>query len=846
MARRRTLAALGLSTAIGIGLLAAAPAGATIAPTLYAPANCAAVTPAPATTVYRCNDGVPMAGGMIPNLTGAAAITVPAKYGSGSATYSGLPLKAADAASVPGANPATGEIGLDVDVTLPPAGSPPAGGYPLLFLMHGCCSGNKTSWQADSVDAGGEKWHYSDAWFASRGYVVVTYTARGFLNNNQRGSTGQSQLDSRSYEINDYQHLACQVYAAAAAGSFDADRPSGTVSINPSKVVTTGGSYGGGFAWLALTDPSWTCTPDTGAPATAMQLGAAAPRYGWTDLAYALVPNGTQSELPGELPQTNGCTDGPRQLDGSLCPGAPSPTGAPKQSIVSALFLTGNMETSDHATFPPSIDEAFGCLQAASPIESDPACSNVLSTTLPEFMRERSAYYQNDFFDGLTASTTAPVPVFNAGTLTDPLFPAYENRRMVNRLLSIKPDYPIQQYFGDYQHFVQDKAKEWGDICDTGGTRHVCTTADYPGGDYAMTPAGLVRTGATTPLNGFLAHYVQAAGPTPANDVTASLQVCPENAASLGVPKDEPGPPFTASSFEALAPNSLTVAYTGAQQTTSKVPANTHATNADPLGNLVAHGGACPKETDVAGPGVASYSSQALAADTTMIGAGKVSVAFALMGPSDGLQLNARLYDVFPDGSSLMIDRGPRRITPAEATAGRVTWQLHGNGWRFPAGHRIRIELAQDDTPFVRASDVPSSLALANVDLKLPIREAGSTIPGGPDPKPPTGACANRIAGGNGNDKLRGTAAGDRIAGRGGNDELNGKAGDDCVSGGKGKDRISGGSGRDKLKGGSGDDRLSSRDGKRDRLSCGKGKHDRAKVDRKDKVRKDCERVRKK
>ena len=81
----------------------------------------------------------------------------------------------------------------------------------MIVMMHGCCGGNKTSWEADTVDAARREWHYNNAWFASRGYVVVTYTARGFVNNQNRGSTGETQLDSRSFEINDYQALACNV-----------------------------------------------------------------------------------------------------------------------------------------------------------------------------------------------------------------------------------------------------------------------------------------------------------------------------------------------------------------------------------------------------------------------------------------------------------------------------------------------------------------------------------------------------------------------------------------------------------------------------------------------------------
>ena len=105
-----------------------------------------------------------------------------------------------------------------------------------------------------------------------------------------------------------------------------------------------------------------------------------------------------------------------------------------------------------------------------------------------------------------------------------------------------------------------------------------------------------------------------------------------------------------------------------------------------------------------------------------------------------------------------------------------------------------------------------------------------------------TGPCENRIAGSGKADRLKGTPGGDRLRGRGGNDRLNGKAGADCVKGGNGRDRISGGKDRDKLGGGGGDDRIKARDGKRDVVKCGPGL-DRVVGDRKDKISKRCERV---
>ena len=75
-----------------------------------------------------------------------------------------------------------------------------------------------------------------------------------------------------------------------------------------------------------------------------------------------------------------------------------------------------------------------------------------------------------------------------------------------------------------------------------------------------------------------------------------------------------------------------------------------------------------------------------------MIGATQVTVDYQA-STAQGVQLNARLYDVLPDGTPVMVDRGP---TGGERD-GPATFELHGNGWRFEPGHRIRIELTQDD-----------------------------------------------------------------------------------------------------------------------------------------------------
>jgi hypothetical protein len=638
-----------------------------------------------------CDDGVPTAGGRTPNEGSVQALPVPERY----AGFAGLPPKTPpDPNSGADSN---GDAALDADLSLPdPALRPkPTRGYPLMVMMHTCCGSDKTNFEAATVDADRESWHYSNAWFAARGYVVLNYTSRGFVNSSNQGSTGESQLDSRRYEVNDYQQLACQLASDPSLG------------IDPRKVVVTGSSYGAGLSWLALTDPNWNCAA-TGHPEIRMRLAASAPKYGWSDLLYSFVPNGTH--LRDQLPPTDPAHASTRD-----------PFGFPRQSIVSALYTTGKFGSppnGSHLTFPASIDDAVSCLSSSDPFEQNPLCANFFATTVGEFLRERSAYYQNSFFSRLLGGKVVPVPLFAVGSMTSPLFSQVEHRRMVERLRSVVPGYPVQEYYGDVGDFTQNKAKEWGDLC--GNDHHVCTFADYPGGDLNADPPTLVRAGITTQLNRFVDYYTRPPGdrlpPTPSFDVTAALQVCPANA-SAQEPADEPGDRIRAGSFGELAPRSRTLKAAGTQTTTNSASPNPHAASADPIANSVDNGARCPVDSSPAGAGVAVYDFPKLAHDTTMIGRARVTVPHT--GAGAGLQLNARLYELLPSGDQVLVDRGGVRVTEPNAT---TTFDLNGNAWRFRAQDRLRIEIAQDDAPYVKRSTQASSLTLTGATLQVPVR----------------------------------------------------------------------------------------------------------------------------
>ena len=104
-------------------------------------------------------------------------------------------------------------------------------------------------------------------------------------------------------------------------------------------------------------------------------------------------------------------------------------------------------------------------------------------------------------------------------------------------------------------------------------------------------------------------------------------------------------------------------------------------------------------------------------------------------------------------------------------------------------------------------------------------------------------AAADCLFGGRGGDRLHGGKGADRLQGQRGADRLWGAAGADQLRGNGGRDVLIGGGGRDLLLGGLDHDLLRAAGGGRDIVRCGRGRRDRAVVDRRDRVR-GCERVR--
>ena len=303
-------------------------------------------------------------------------------------------------------------VPLDVSVTLPPASMD--GPFPLIVDRHGWSLGkNGAPYVA----------------LAEEGYVVLSYTARGFYascgsaasrdpdatlsNPTVCAERGWTHVGDVRYEAHDTQHLA----------GLLADEG----LVIPNKVGVTGASYGGGQSMIlaALRNrimlPDGTFVPWRSPGGKDMEIAAAAPLIPWSDLAYALTPNGRTIDYR---------IQNPYGLRG----------GVQKQSWNATLYGIGSA-----AGFysPPGVDFAADLttwnarVGAGEPYDGDPA----LQAILGEITTHHSAYYVDDSIE--------PAPLFIYNAWTDDLFPVDEAVRFWRKTVAKYPTAEISLLFAD-------------------------------------------------------------------------------------------------------------------------------------------------------------------------------------------------------------------------------------------------------------------------------------------------------------------------------------------------------------------------------------------------------------
>jgi hypothetical protein len=198
--------------------------------------------------------------------------------------------------------------------------------------------------------------------------------------------------------------------------------------VDPHRIGVTGESYGASlsFELATLKDrvmlPNGRLVPWRSPHGTPLHIAAAAPWAGWSDLVYALVPNG-------------------RTLDyGVTSPTADlSPVGVDKQSIAAGLDAVGGL----YGYYaPPGVNPQadvrtwFAILAGGEPYNT-----SVVKSTVGQIARFHSPYYLLDGAYGTRRE--APAPLFVANGFTDDVLPVDEALRYYNLERSLYPSDPI-------------------------------------------------------------------------------------------------------------------------------------------------------------------------------------------------------------------------------------------------------------------------------------------------------------------------------------------------------------------------------------------------------------------
>jgi dienelactone hydrolase len=617
--------------------------------------------------------------------TNAAATELPSSFTSSCPTqspdgsYGGVRICSG---TVPSFDDAT----LSVDLTQP---APNTGSsHPLIVMLHGF-GNDKHEWESTTNEGdGADKYHWNNKWFAEHGYYVLNYTARGFSDSEADQESNQPptppapngsedpahrgfiQLKSRDYEIKDTQWLAALIAATYP-------------DVDPSRVAVTGGSYGGIESWLQASQATWTFPHERDSSLPVLDLQVAVPKYPSTDLAYSLAPNG-HGGGPGLNDLYESSTGRP---DSDL--GQGNPIGPPKESYVDGLFALGTTKgifeegTSDDPPFPCTYGDCEGPhpitawnvrTKGGDPDSADPVIQQI-RRGLTEF---RGAYYQDEGWS--QQADSRKVAVFSIQGWTDDLFPAVESFRMFKYLKRLDPLWPVEVALADVGHSrAQNKPDTWHRLNDQA---------------WQWLQSNINRS-----------HEQQTT-------VSSEATVCGDRGAPQHVVGRSP---------EDLANGALTFHFGqgGTQGDAALADPNGPATDAI-AGDIVEPGEAC-RHSD--GPAVGGYTqySQPLTSTKTYVGLGVVHIPYVWTGGASGI-LAARLFDVAPDGTELLMTRGVYRFEN-EPPAGEIRLPLYGNHWRLEPGHRLRLDLTQVDSPTYRPSNVPTTFQFpSGVTLQLPVR----------------------------------------------------------------------------------------------------------------------------
>jgi predicted acyl esterase len=548
---------------------------------------------------------------------------------------------------------------LDTVVAFPEGAAKP---LPTVLLLH-ALGGEGRLWvtgRTDGTDACGGAcpglYHLNVPWFVSRGYAVIAYTARGFFescgptDDDAACATSRSwtHLAERGFEVRDSEHVLGLLVDHEIA--------------DPARLGAVGTSYGAGQVWLLATSLPWD-TPAAGQ--RLIQLAAAVPQIGWTDLLNSLAPNGRATERSDQSVSHE------------------RPFGVLKESwfdqVHAGVHALARVNSGDPSELHSFIDGWQAVFKKGEPYDGPE------TEALAAALRGKSAYYAEDYFAALRAKTARAVPIFAVQGWTDTLFPPVEALQMYRRLRSVDPNYPISIAFGDLGH-PQDAGEmgnEWHELNDR----------------------------ATAFLDAFVGskgHGRSAVGP-----VSSFVTQCPT--------PDAVPPPDSAATWDDLSAPGTVLTGHGTQTTGSAGSNPDEEAATDPLAGRA--------RCAVLGPRAAESPSARwtwpAGSGLTLLGLPRLEVAYLLAGRD--ATVVAKLWDVSPDDPltaeredvRTLVSRGVYRLSASDAGSS-VVLEMFGNHWRFDPGHAVQLELSQTDASFLRPDNLPATISFSSPVLTLP------------------------------------------------------------------------------------------------------------------------------
>jgi ABC-2 type transport system ATP-binding protein len=550
----------------------------------------------------------------------------------------------------------TGADAVELDATtyLPPGG----GRAPAVVLAHGF-GGSKDSVADDARD------------LAGRGYVVLTYSARGFGR-----STGQIGLDDPRYEVAD---LSTLIDRLAERDDVQLD------GEGDPRVGVAGGSYGGALALLGAAYDD--------------RIDAIAPQITWNSLTAALFPSQTgevDAATVAATPEDAGTGVYKRLWAGLFFGVGSAPTGELPGGLSGGGAASAPSGVDTSSLDPAQAQQALTCGRFRADICAAYQTAAATGTLTPEIAAVLDRSSPAGVLDRITAPT-----LLVQGT-QDSLFGLGQADANARGIAANGTPVKVVWYAGGHDSAasdavtadLRDQVAGWFDF-------HLRGRGENPGTGFEFPePTGLGSTAGVSRVQGgnqtvVAARYPGLDGAAPTRRAAVSL-----SGRTQPVVTPAGGTPAALTTIPGLG--SLTAALGG---TTLEIPGQFAAFQSEPLDKAVEVVGAPTTEIEVAAPG----------------GSATLFAKLYDVAPGGGTTLPAGLV-------------APLALTglstdPAQPT--RVPITLPAIVHRFEAGHTMRLVVSTTDQGFaLPAGSAVYSVGLADDAGGLAVPEVGGRTQG--------------------------------------------------------------------------------------------------------------------